>query len=119
MAPIFGRSHERIAPCAFLRLSLKVCLSDFISQISIVKVFVFKSTPVGYHQSVGIVLGTWHILHIAGGEHGAFEVARAPLDNLRPVVAELCLLYTSDAADDKARIHLGRRLKIREKIFIY
>ena len=89
MAPIFGRSHERIAPCAFLRLSLKVCLRDFISQVLIIKVFVFKGTPVGYHQSVGIVLCTWHILHIAGGEHGAFEVARAPLDNLRSVVAEL------------------------------
>ena len=69
--------------------------------MSIVKVFVFKSTPVGYHQSVGIVLGTWHILHIAGGEHGAFEIARAPLDNLRPVVAELaCMLVELDRVTD-------------------
>ena len=58
----------------------------------VIEVFVFESTPVGDEQSVRIVLCPRHVLYLANGNDGAFEVTASALDKLRTEVLELLLM---------------------------
>lgn len=55
----------------------------------IVQVLVLDGPPVGDKQPVRVVPRPGHVLDVARGHYRAFQVARAPLDELRAVVGEL------------------------------
>jgi len=97
MLSTLGRSHASICLCTARRLPRNVFLMLLISYTvyigkSIVQVLVLYGSPVGDEQSVGVVACLRHVLYASGGNHGAFDVARASLDELRAVVGELALV---------------------------
>ena len=87
--------------------------------MSIVKVFVFKCAPVGYHQAVGIVLCPRHILDRARGEHGTPQVACTPFDDLRTIVVKLARVLVELYGVADYRAYRRRRYDVRiESVFI-
>jgi hypothetical protein len=84
-------SVSDLMPAAILASFLAlVRLNIFIVfNLLVIQIFVFKCSPVGDEQSVRIVLCPRHVLNLAHGDDGAFEVTAAALDKLRAEVLEL------------------------------
>ena len=53
--------------------------------------------------------------HFAHGTDCAREVKRLRLSGMRLIRSQDCLLYTSDAADERSRVDLGGRRIIKKK----
>ena len=91
----------------------------------VVKVFVLDSPPAGYHQTVGIVLGSRNILDISSRHHGAFEVACPAFDQLCAVVGELTLVLVEVdgvahySADGRGRYDVRVKAVLIESLFLF
>ena len=59
-------------------------------------------------MTIFLLLGWWAWGRFYRGEHEAHEVSRVAKNSL-------CLLYTSDAADERSRVDLGGRRIIKKK----
>jgi hypothetical protein len=113
---------------AFCYLGIFLCLGAFeylhSLKLSVVQIFVFEGTPVGDEQSVRIVLCPWHVLNLAHGDDGAFEVTAASLDELRTEVLELSVVLVElygialNGADSGGRNDVGVEAVLFHGLFL-
>ena len=55
------------------------------------------------------------VFHDASALVAGVQAAKARLDDLAPAQQRICLLYTSDAADERSSVDLGGRRIIKNK----